>query len=93
MKHRIAKKVVRGYPQQGRVWRSSTLSKAHQKMKVPLPEIEEPVAEEPVVEESVSPPSSDFADMKVAELRALAKEKGVSGFSKMKKDDLISALS
>tara|TARA_Y100000310_G_scaffold321557_1_gene379369 strand:- start:4259 stop:4447 length:189 start_codon:yes stop_codon:yes gene_type:complete len=62
-------------------------------MKVPIPEIEEPVAEDPVVEESVSTPAPDFSAMKVADLRALAKEKGVSGFSKMKKDDLIAALS
>jgi len=34
----------------------------------------------------------DYSGMKVAELKALAKEKGVKGYYKLKKADLISTL-
>lgn len=34
----------------------------------------------------------NFDDMKVEELKEIAKEKGVEGYSKMKKEELISAL-
>ena len=35
----------------------------------------------------------DYSSMKVAELKAIAKERGVKGYYKLKKADLISALS
>ena len=34
----------------------------------------------------------DYSDMKVAELKVIAKDRGVKGYYKLKKADLISAL-
>ncbi|MBN2540170.1 MAG: 30S ribosomal protein S2 [Bacilli bacterium] len=55
------------------------------------PVAEEPVAEEPVVEEPVvvSEPALDLDSMTVADLKSLAKDKGLSGYSKLKKAELI----
>ena len=44
-------------------------------------------------ETKVEAVAQDFSSMKVAELRELAKAKGISGISSMKKADLIAALS
>ena len=38
-------------------------------------------------------PALDLDDLSLKELRALAKEAGIAGYSKMKRDDLIAALS
>ena len=56
------------------------------KVETKVVELDE-VAEEVVKEENV-----DYASMTVAELRKVAKEAGVAGYSTMKKDELISSL-
>ncbi len=52
---------------------------------------EEPAKEEKK-EEETKEQTNDFDHMNLTELKALAKEKGIKGYSKMKKDEIISAL-
>lgn len=54
-------------------------------------EVVEEVKEEPKAEE-VKEETVDYSKMTVAELKKIAKEKGISGYSTMKKDELISSL-
>lgn len=49
----------------------------------------EPIEENDVHEEE----SVDYSSMKVSELKAIAKEKGIENYTKLKKDDLVKALS
>ena len=57
------------------------------------PKAEEVVKEKPAKEvKETKEESVDYSKMTVAELRKLAKDKGISGFSTMKKDELVSSL-
>ena len=61
------------------------------KKETPKKEVAKPKAAKK--ETKVEAVAEDFSSMKVAELRELAKAKGISGISSMKKADLIAALS
>ena len=66
--------------------------KASKKQEVETPEVKEEVEEvaAPVTEEEVT--GSDMDSLTLTELKDMAKEKGVKGYSKMKKNELIDAL-
>lgn len=57
------------------------------------PEVEE-TAEEPEdeTEETETEPAQDYASMSVAELRKVAKEKGIQGYANMNKETLIEVI-
>jgi small subunit ribosomal protein S1 len=51
------------------------------------------VEEEAVVEPTADAPASDLASMTVAQLKAAAKDKGITGYTTLKKAELIEVLS
>jgi|7_EtaG_2_1085326.scaffolds.fasta_scaffold16545_2 hypothetical protein len=100
MRLRVAKKIIKFFlhsPEQTtHPW--DRVARAFRKASEPVPDRPEPAPkpqaspEPPKAPEKAPEPSVDLSSMKVAELRALAKGKGLSGYSKLKKADLISAL-
>ena len=93
MNRRTADKIVKMYEAGHRTHRPDSVGTAFRKMGLPVPGPDKaPVVPKPV--DVVNPPVSiDFKSMKVAELKSIAKERGLSGYSSMKKADLIDALS
>lgn len=98
MNKRIAKKVVKNHERgMSRKTPWQTIVAAFKRMGGPVPEVKEAAAEvvEEAIEEAVTQvhEAVDLSKMKVVELKALAKESGIKGAAKMKKADLIEALS
>jgi hypothetical protein len=87
MRLRVAKKVAKRH-NQGAVYRQTTLSRASKRLKVKLEPHAIPVRETVIVPVAVI----DYGSMAATELKALAKERGLSGYSRLKKADLIALL-
>ena len=100
MRRRTAKKVLARFNAVGWGARRDLVVQAHRKMGLevpprPPPPVRPTVADpDPVTVPSAAPAIQDGAtsSSSVAELRAEAKARGLSGYSKMKKADLVTLL-
>jgi hypothetical protein len=88
MRLRVAKKVAKRHSE-GAVYRQATLNGASKRLKVRLEPHAIPVREEVIVPVEVI----DYGSMTATALKALAKERGLSGYSRLKKAEIIALLS
>lgn len=105
MKKRQAKKIVKHHEKGGSNSPWASIVKAFRRLGKKVPDspvkkaVEEVAAEvgdaHQAVEEAITQTHEavDLTKMKVAELKAMAKDRGIKGFSSMKKADLIAILS
>lgn len=104
MRKRVAKKVLKRHSQGAR-YRQTTLDKAAKRMKlseterrglrsvcIDVPLLKVPQVKTPVAPQEEATPNTDYTKMSVADLKAEAKSRGLKGYSKMKKAELIDLL-